>query len=75
MDLVSSGEGVEVLGLVEVPKHGGTVLAARSAKRAVRGDGYSVDIAGMADVVCLDAAGGEFPYLEKRRDVSESARG
>ena len=52
-----------MLGFVQVPEHGGSVFAARGAEGAVRGDGDGVDVAGVADVVGLDAAGGEFPYL------------
>ena len=63
MDLVARGEGVEVFGFVEVPEHGGAVFAAGGAEGAVGGDGHGVDVARMADVVGLDAAGGEFPDL------------
>jgi hypothetical protein len=35
VDLVVGVQGVEVLGLVEVPEHGGTVLATGGAERAV----------------------------------------
>ena len=63
MDLVAGGQGIEVLGLVKVPEHGSAVFAARGAERAVGGDGHGVDVAGMAYVVGLDAAGGEFPDL------------
>lgn len=63
VDLIAGGQGVEVLGLVKVPEHGGAVFAAGGAEGAVRGDGHGVDVAGVADVVGLDAAGGEFPYL------------
>ena len=63
MDFIAGGQRVEVLGLVEVPEHGGAVFAARGAERAVRGDGDGVDVARVADVVGLDAAGGEFPDL------------
>ena len=64
VDLVAGGQGVEVLGLIEVPEHGGAVFAARGAEGAVGGDGHGVDVAGVADVVGLDAAGGEFPDLK-----------
>ena len=67
MDLVAGGQGVEVLGLVEVPEHGRAVFAARGAEGAVGGDGHGVDVAGVADVVGLDAAGGEFPDLDKSK--------
>ena len=63
MDLVTCGERVEVLGLVEIPEHGGAILAAAGAEGAVGRDGHGVDVAGVADVVGLDAAGGELPDL------------
>ena len=70
MDLVTSGQGVEVLGLIEVPEHGCAVFAAGGTEGAVGGDGHGVDVAGVADVVGLDAAIGEFPYLRKEEIVS-----
>lgn len=63
VDLITSGERVEVLGLVQVPEHRGSILSTGSAKRAIRRDGDGVDVAGVANVVSLDAAGGEFPNL------------
>jgi hypothetical protein len=63
VDLVTSVERVKVLALVQVPEHGGTVLATGSAKGTVGGDGDGVDVAGVTDVVSLDAAGGELPNL------------
>ena len=60
-----------MLRLVEVPKHGGAVFATGGAEGAVGGDGDGVDVAGVADVVSLDAAGGEFPDLDMY--VSECA--
>lgn len=56
MDLVAGGEGVKVLGLVEIPEHGNSIFSTRCAERAVGGDGYGVDVAVVADVVGLDAA-------------------
>lgn len=64
MDLVVGVEGVQVLGFVQVPEHGGTVLATRGAKRAIRRDGDGVDVTGVADVVGLQLAGRELPDLE-----------
>lgn len=64
VDLVVGVEGVEVLGLVKIPEHGRSVLATGSAERAVGGDGDGVDVAGVADVVGLQLAGGELPDLE-----------
>lgn len=63
MDLVTGLEGVEVLGLVEVPEHGGTVLTTGSAEGSVGGDGDGVDVSSVSDVVGLKAAGSEFPDL------------
>jgi hypothetical protein len=66
VDLVTSVEGVEVLGLVEVPEHGGSVLSSGSAEGSVGGDGDGVDVSGVSRVVGLDAAGRELPNLKKR---------
>ena len=66
VDLVTGGERVQVLGLVQVPEHGGTVLATGCAERAVGGDGDGVDVTGVTDVVSLDTAGSELPDLCKR---------
>ena len=66
VDLVTGGERVQVLGLVQVPEHGGTVLATGGAERAIGGDGDGVDVTGVTDVVSLDTAGGELPDLFKR---------
>lgn len=63
VDLVTGVEGVEVLGLVQVPQHGGTVLATGGAEGSVGGDGDGVDVAGVTDVVGLQTAGSELPDL------------
>jgi len=63
VDLVARCEGVEMFRLVEVPEHGCAVFATGGTERAVWGDRDGVDIAGVAHVVGLDAAGGEFPDL------------
>ena len=63
MDLVTGGEGVEVLGLVQVPQHGGAVFATGGAEGAIGRDGDGVDVAGVANVVGLNAAGSELPDL------------
>lgn len=64
VDLVTGVEGVQVLGLIEVPEHGCTVLATGGAEGTIGGDGDGVDVSGVADVVSLELAGGEFPNLE-----------
>lgn len=66
VDLVAGAQGVEVLGFIKIPKHGCAVFAAGGAQGAVGGDGHGVDVAGVAYVVRLNAAGGEFPDLEKQ---------
>ena len=52
-----------MLGLVQVPKHRGTVFTTGGAKGAIGGDCDGVDVASVPDVVRLDAAGGELPDL------------
>ena len=63
VDLVAGVERVQVLGLVEVPQHSGTVLATGGAEGTVGGDGDGVDVAGVTAVIGLDLAGGELPDL------------
>jgi len=63
VDLVTGGQRVEVLGLVQVPEHGSTVLSTGCAERTVWGDGDGVDVSGVAGVVGLNAAGSELPNL------------
>lgn len=78
MDLVTGMEGVKVLGLVEVPQHGGTVLTTGGAEGTVGGDGDGVDVAGVTDVVGLEAARSEFPDLvllvSEREHISAKKR-
>jgi hypothetical protein len=63
VDLVVGVERVEVLGLVKIPEHGGTVLATGGAQGTVGGDGDGVDVAGVTNVVSLELAGRELPNL------------
>lgn len=70
MDLIAGVEGVEVLGLVQVPEHGGTVLATGGAEGAIGRDGDGVDVAGVTDVVGLQAAGSELPDLDRGEKLS-----
>ena len=63
VDNVAGLEGVQVLALVEVPEHGDAVLATGGSKRTVRGDGDSVDVAGVAIVVGLQLELLELPDL------------
>lgn len=70
VDLIAGVEGVEVLGLVQVPEHGGTVLATGGAEGAIGRDGDGIDVAGVTDVVGLQAAGSELPDLDRGEIVS-----
>lgn len=63
VDLIASLERVKVFRLVQVPQHGGTVLATGSAQRSIGRDGDGVDVASVTDVVGLDAARSQFPDL------------
>jgi hypothetical protein len=63
VDLVVGVQRVEVLGLIKIPEHGGTVLTARGTQRSIGGNGDGVDVAGVADVVGLQLTGGELPDL------------
>jgi hypothetical protein len=63
VDLIASSEGIKVLGLVQVPKHGGSILSTGRAEGSIWGDGNGVDVAGVSDVVGLEFAGGKFPDL------------
>lgn len=65
MDLVTSVEGVEVLGLIKVPKHGSTIFATGGAEGSVGGDGDSVDVSSVSNVVGLDSARNKFPNLNQ----------
>lgn len=64
VDLITSVQGVEVLRLVQVPQHGGSVLSTGSAEGSVWGDGDGVDVTGVSDVVGLQSARAELPDLK-----------
>jgi hypothetical protein len=63
MDLVTGVEGIKVLGLIEIPEHGGSVLSTRCTERSIRRDSNSVDVSSVADMISLKSAGGELPDL------------
>jgi hypothetical protein len=75
VNFVAGLQGVEVFGFVKVPEHGGAVFAAGSAEGTVGGYGYGVDVAGVAYVVGLDAAGSEFPDLMINISTNDIAGG
>jgi hypothetical protein len=63
VDLVTGVERIQVLGLVQVPQHSGSVFPSGSAERPIGGDGNGVNVTGVTAVVGLNAAGGELPNL------------
>jgi len=67
VDDVSSLEGVEVLSVVEVPKHGDTVLSSGGSERTIGGDRDGVDVTGVSVVVGSELALGELPDLINTR--------
>ena len=74
VDDVTSLEGVEVLALVEVPKHGDAVLSAGGSERTVGRDGNSVVVTGVAVVVGLELELRELPNLSKKKWVRNSSK-
>lgn len=53
IDDITCLKGVEVLALIQVPKHGNTILATRCRQGTIGGDRNSINVAGMAVVICL----------------------
>jgi len=53
VDLITSVQRVEVLRLIQIPEHGGSVFTARCAERSIGRDGHGVDVASVSDVVGL----------------------
>lgn len=65
VDDVSGLEGVKALALVEVPKHGDSVLSSGGTEGSVGGDGDGVEVAGVADEVGAELAVGQGPDLDE----------
>lgn len=63
VDDVICFEGVQMLALVQVPKHGDAVLSSRGSERAIRGNGDGVDVAGVTVVVGLELELRQLPHL------------
>lgn len=63
VDDVAGVQGVEALAFVQVPEHGGAVLAAGGAEGAVGGDSHNVQVARVANEVLLELAVGQIPDL------------
>jgi hypothetical protein len=54
-----------VLAIVQVPKHGDTILASGSSERSIGRDSEGVDVTSVAKVVGLELALVELPDLKK----------
>lgn len=65
VDDVTGLQRVQVLGLVQVPKHGDTVLATGSGQGTVGGDGKGVDVTSVSEVVSLELALLQVPNLAR----------
>jgi len=63
VDVIAALKRVQVLVVVQVPEHGVTVLATRSAERTVWRNGDRVEVAVVAVVVGLELAVGQVPDL------------
>lgn len=68
VDDVSGLEGVEVLALVKVPKHGDTILTTGGGEGSIGGDGEGVDVTSVTVVVGLELALVELPNLVLRQE-------
>ncbi|KAF0730094.1 hypothetical protein Ae201684_012390 [Aphanomyces euteiches] len=64
MDDVVGFQRVQALAFVQVPEHGNTVLATRSAQRTIRGDGDGVQVTRVAEQVVAELAVGQVPHLD-----------
>jgi len=68
-----------VLSVVEVPKHGDTVLSSGGSERTIGGNGDGVDVTGVSVVVGSELALGELPDLDaaeekEGKEVSDEVR-
>jgi hypothetical protein len=52
-----------MLGFVEIPQHGGTILSTGSTERTIWRNGDGVDVSRVTNVVGLKLAVGKFPDL------------
>lgn len=75
VDGISGIENGEVLALVEVPEHGGTVFATRGAERSIRGNGNGVDVRGVANQVSAELAVADGEDLDDLVPASRNEEG
>jgi len=65
VDDVSSIKGVETLALVQIPKHGSSILSSRSTKGAIGGYTDSVEVSSVSNEVISELAVSQGPNLNK----------
>lgn len=64
VDDITSFKGIQVLGVVQVPKHDNAVLTSGSAEGTIGGDGDGVDVAVVANEVGAKLELGQVPDLD-----------
>jgi len=65
VDDLTSIERVKTLALVQVPKHGGSILSSRSTEGSIGGNTDGVEVSGVSDEVIAKLAVGQRPNLHK----------
>jgi len=60
-----SGQGVQVFALIEIPKHSHAIFTTWGTQRAIWWNSDSVEESMVTNMVCLDAAVGQIPYLDQ----------
>jgi len=58
-------EGIQVLSVIDIPQHSGSILTTGTAKGTIRRDGDGVEDTGMASKVGLQLAVVEVPHLDE----------
>lgn len=63
---ITSLQRVQVFAIIQIPKHGDTVLATRCGEGTIGGDRHCIDVTGVTVMVSAQFALAEFPNLEKQ---------
>ena len=71
VDVIRMVKRVQMLAIVEVPKHGLGVLSAGRAQRTIRRHGHGVQVTVVANVIGLKLAVGQVPDLEDKTNIGE----
>ncbi len=64
-----------MLALLEIPEHGGAVLATRGAEGAVGGDSNAVEVASVSNEVGPELAAREVPHLDELVPTARNDQG